>query len=203
MKVELHLHTSRYSVCSTATPTELMEALVAAGYQAVFITEHDTLWDPWELEQLQGQFPAIRIFPGMELSLPRGSFQHLVVLGTHDRRYLEMSDDPAAILAKARQDGCLTILAHPHRWEEASKMLGEGLRPDAIEYRTSNQDGPTAELALRTAAQLGLPCVNTGDVHGLDLVGRFWIETARPLQDAKDIRTMIVEGTYCNCARQE
>ena len=201
MKVELHLHTSRYSACGTATPAELMEALIAAGYEAVFITEHDALWSPWELDQLQGEYPRIRIFPGVELSLPRGAFQHLLVLGTSDLQYLSMSDDPAAILDKARRENCLTILAHPFRWEEASRMLGQGLRPDAIEYRTCNQDGAAAEQALQTARQLSLPCVNTGDTHGLDFIGRFWIETPLALRDAADIRGIVLDGAYRNCSR--
>jgi hypothetical protein len=201
MKVELHLHTSRYSACATATPAELMEALIAAGYEAVFITEHDATWSQWELEQLQGEHPNIRIFAGVELSLPRGSFQHLLVLGTCDRQYLSWCDDPAALLDKARREGCLTALAHPFRWEESSRMLGQGLRPDAIELRTCNHDGAAAERAIRTARDVGLKCVNAGDVHGLDVIGCFWIETDRPLKSAQDIRSIVLEGAYRNCSR--
>jgi len=85
MKVELHLHTSRYSGCATATPFELMEALIGYGYDAVFVTEHDTVWPDWELRQLQEEFQDIRILPGVELTLGPDQTQHLLVLGTQDR----------------------------------------------------------------------------------------------------------------------
>ena len=202
MKVELHLHTSRYSACATATPAQLMEALIASGYEAVFITEHDAVWGRWELEQLQGQFPGIRIFPGVELSLPRGTFQHLLILGACDPHYLAMCDDAAAVLDKARREGHLTVLAHPFRWEEASRMLAQGLRPDAIEHCSCNHNGLAAEQAMRAARHLHLPCVNAGDVHGLDFVGRFWIETDRPVNGAQDIRTIVLDGAYRNCSRE-
>ena len=87
MKVELHLHTSRYSGCSTATPAALMRKLVEAGYEAVYITEHDAVWPEREIARLQEDFPAIRIFAGVELSLGTDvmPLEHLLV--TQDGLY--------------------------------------------------------------------------------------------------------------------
>ena len=79
MKVELHLHTSRYSGCATATPAELMRKLIETGYQAVYITEHDAVWREEEIARLQEDFPAIRIFPGVELSLGTAAARYLPV----------------------------------------------------------------------------------------------------------------------------
>jgi len=45
---------------------------------------HDAVWPGQELAYLQGRFPTIRIFPGIERSIgPVWSGQHLVVLGTN------------------------------------------------------------------------------------------------------------------------
>ena len=41
MKVELHLHTSRYSLCAVDSPAQMMLRYIDAGYQAVYITEHE------------------------------------------------------------------------------------------------------------------------------------------------------------------
>ena len=49
MKVELHLHTSRHSPCARHRPEELLTRLVATGYDAVYLTEHDALWGEGEL----------------------------------------------------------------------------------------------------------------------------------------------------------
>ncbi|MDY7011458.1 MAG: PHP domain-containing protein [Planctomycetota bacterium] len=198
MKVELHCHTSRYSACGRATPSELMERMIQIGYDAVYITEHDAVWNDWEIDQLQQGFPDIQIFGGVELSTGPERMQHLLVLGTTDRAYTKI-DDVAEILEKARDEGHLTVLAHPFRWEGGAEMLDRGLRPDAIEYRTGNHDAICAGLSEAAAGQHSLPLVNVGDVHGLDFLNRFWIETNMPLQKADDIRTVVLKGAYDNC----
>ena len=197
MKVELHLHTSRYSACSKATPAELMERLVQAGYEAVFITEHNAVWSDREIEQLQQGYPDLRIFGGVELSTGPEGMQHLLVLGTTDPEYTRLGD-VAEILAKARDEGRLTVLAHPFRWEGGAEMLNDGLLPDAIEYGTTHHTPGQAEIAAGVAADLNLPMVNVGDVHGLEFVNRFWIETDSPLHKAADIRTVVLNRAYVN-----
>ncbi len=69
MKVELHSHTNRYSSCATLSPEALLERLIVAGYGAVYITDHNIVWPDSELHELQMRFPAIRVFPGVELTL--------------------------------------------------------------------------------------------------------------------------------------
>lgn len=198
MKVEVHLHTSRYSGCATATAYQLMQALSDAHYQAVYITEHDAIWTDWELQALQQEYPQIRIFPGVELTISRESLQHLVVLGTNDPSYLEMTD-PAEILRRARGEGHLAILAHPCRWLGASDILEQGLRPDAIEYETCNHNAAQAAKAKALAEKYQLPLVNAGDTHALSFLGRYWVETAQPIGQGDDIREIILSGAYSNC----
>jgi len=204
MKVELHLHTSRYSGCAVDSPPELMTELIAAGYDAVFLTEHDAVWPDPELAELRGHFPGLTILPGVELSLDDGrAFQHLLVLGTNDPAFVELAradrPDAAAILDQARAAGCPTVLAHPFRWDGGSAMLRRGLRPDAIELRTCNHGPEHAAVSAATARGLNLPLVNAGDVHSLEMIGQFWIETARPVTCAAELREMLLAGEYANC----
>lgn len=200
MKIELHCHTSRYSGCAVSTPHEMMAALLAAGYGAVFITEHDAVWSDWELANLQAEFPAIRIFPGVELSFGTDTAEHLLVLGSHDERYTKLAA-AEEVLAKARAEGHLTVLAHPFRWKGGDKMLQSGLLPDAIEHLTCNQGPQHAEIAAETAGRLKLPMVNADDAHSVEMVSQYWIETDRPAETPADIRRIIVEGAYKNCAK--
>jgi len=198
MKVELHLHTSRYSACATAGPSEMAERLVQAGYEAVYITEHDAVWSEMEIAQLQAGFPEIRIFPGVELSLGDEFTRHLLVLGTSDPEYVRLRRE-AEVLGKARAEGHLTVLAHPFRWPGGPEMLEAGLLPDAIEYRAGNQPHPDqAALAEAAAAKYGLALVNAGDTHGPASLGRYWIETDRPLQHPRDIRAVVLNDQYVN-----
>ena len=201
MKVELHLHTSRYSACAKATPFELMEALIGHGYDAVFITEHDCIWPDWELKQLQEEFQDIKIFPGVELSLGPNQAQHLLVLGTQDSQYIELRETPARILEKACGDGDVTILAHPFRWAGSSDLLDNGHIPDALEHLTCNHKSNHAKLSLAAAELFSLPVVNAGDVHALEFVDRFWIETESPLEEARDIRDILVNRRFRNCLK--
>ena len=192
MKIELHLHTSLYSPCAANTPDEMVRALVETGYDAVYITEHDAVWRDSELWALQRKFPRIRIFPGVELSL---GDQHLLVLGTNDPDYLRILD-PAEVLEKARGEGHMTVLAHPFRWRGGAEMLWEYLRPDAIEYRTCNQDAMMGGVALDTARNLRLRVVNAGDVHALSFINRFYIQTQRDVEQADEIRRIVLDGAY-------
>jgi hypothetical protein len=202
MKVELHLHTKRYSGCAQATAEEMMPNLIAAGYGAVYITEHDAVWGEEEMAELQRKFPQIRIFPGMELNVGTGPvLQHLLVLGSDDSTYL-LTRNPADVLAKARADGDLTILAHPYRWEGAAAMLNQGWVPDAMEFRSGNHDAAGGKMAAGVAGHIGIPVVNAGDVHGFHFINRFWIETDRPIVHARDIRQIVVERAFKNCSNE-
>ncbi len=195
MKVELHLHTSRYSPCARRTPGEMMARLIETGYQAVYLTEHDAVWRADELAALRAAFPEIRIFPGVELTLAAEDMHHLLVLGTNDPAYLALKQD-TEILAAARARGHLTVLAHPIRMLRGAAMLEAGHLPDALEQRTGNHGPYRAAVTRRMAEPLGLPLVNAGDAHDLDDVDRYWIETHRPIEQARDIRDIVLAGAY-------
>ena len=202
MKVELHLHTSRYSACSIDTPETLMHELIDAGYEAVFITEHDAVWSPSEIDELQEAFPEIMIFPGVELSLGTHASMHLVVLGTTDPDYAAFRYNQATALEKAQSHGNLTILAHPFRWTGGAALLDRWHVPDALELRTCNHDAKMAERSRCEAKRLGIRLVNCGDIHARQMVNRFWIETHVPLRAANDIHDIIINGQYDLCMRE-
>lgn len=176
-----------------------MQRLVDLGYGAVYITEHDRVWSPWELEDLQGRFEGICIFGGVELTVDYSRMQHLLVLGTSDPAYLDLTGDEEAILKKARRQRHLTILAHPFRWREDELMMDRGHKPDAIEYLTANQDDAEMKAKAKAAAtKHGVRLVNAGDVHHVDTIGHYWIETDRDVEKADDIRRIVLKREYRN-----
>jgi len=198
MKVELHLHTSRHSPCAIAAPHELMRRLIECGYGAVYLTEHDEVWDEWELADLRANFPQIRIFGGVEISLGDDGMQHLLVLGTTDRDYLRIPT-PEEVILHAREQGCLTVLAHPYRWPTSPPhLLAGGVLPDAIELHTNNHSPACADLSAESAARLGLPAVNAGDVHFEGMINRHWIDTFEPLEAPGDILAAVRTRAYHN-----
>jgi predicted metal-dependent phosphoesterase TrpH len=203
MKIELHLHTNRYSGCAVNTPEEMMAALIDLGYQAVFITEHDAIWPKEDLRELQRKFPAIRIFPGLELTLPNPKkFEHLLILGADDPAFLVPA--PAAeVIARAQERQFVTILAHPFRWDGAGEMLSQGHRPDAVELLTPNHTPLQAEMARTEAERLGLAGVNAGDAHAVSFLGKYWIETQKPIDSPARLRDALSQGRYENRQAEE
>jgi hypothetical protein len=195
MKTELHLHSSRYSACAINTPEEMLTRCDELGYECIFLTEHDQLWSDAELERLRCNFPQLLILPGIEKTL---GDHHLLVLGADDAEYLKL-EQPIDILAKARAMDHLTVLAHPYRFEGGAEMLGLGLRPDALELRSNNHEPDNAARSERTARELGLFGVNSGDSHSLEMLGRFWIDTDETFSDAAELRRIIRGGAYRNC----
>jgi predicted metal-dependent phosphoesterase TrpH len=202
MKVELHLHTNRYSACALCSPRQVLWKLYEEGYDAAYITEHDAVWSDRDLDKLRADFPRMAVFPGVELTLGHLGALHLLVLGTNDPKYLRIRET-AEVIRAARDEGHLTVLAHPYRWQPPDALLGSDALPDALEHRTPNHGSGAAELAAAAAARLNLPLVNSGDVHCLRFVGQFWVQTARELESADDIREIMMERGYENRSAAE
>jgi hypothetical protein len=193
MKVELHLHTSRYSFCAVDRPQAMLDRLCRLDYDAVFLTEHDALWSRAQLDELQGLFPRLKIFPGLEKSV---AGHHLLILGADDPDLLAL-DDIYELIRAARQRDWPTILAHPFRWQGADAILhGPGPLPDAIERKTCNQQGRAILEAAAKAGALGLATVHADDAHSLDMLGQYWIETDRDFQTPGQLRSILLEGAY-------
>ena len=201
MKVQLHCHTDRHSLCAVSSAEEMMLRHIEQGYDAVFLTEHDAFWTERELDQLQTMFPSIAIYSGVEITLPapEGSV-HLLVLGTRDVSLLT-TVDTADILARARRTECPTILAHPFRWKGGKHILTEGHRPDAIEHLSQNHGPMQASMSRVTAKRMGLHLVNADDAHHVDGVGDYWIETERDFRSPAELRRILLEGAYINFER--
>lgn len=193
-KVQLHVHTNRYSSCAKETPEAMLQTLADLGYHAVFLTEHDRVWPKEELAVLRSQFAPLRIYGGIELTIDQA---HLLILGTSDPSFLKSRNAGDAI-RRARSQGCLTILAHPYRWEHSANILDAGARPDAIELHTRNHHPDAAQTARGTARRLGLRGVNCADAHERISPSAFWIQTFEPVENATDIRRIILNGQYRN-----
>ncbi len=202
MKVELHCHTSRFSLCATSTPDEMLTRLLEEQYDVVFFTVHDALWSSQDIAFMQKRHPKIKIFPGLELTHHHDDgegISHILILGTTDPSFLFITD-PSEIIAHAKDSDCTTISAHPYRWKGADKFLRQSALPDAIEGFTPNHPPEKAILARETAKELSLPTVNTSDAHCVDFLGQYWIETNFDVETPQQLREIIITREYKNCA---
>ena len=73
-RIDIHLHTNRYSPDSDISPEQLIVDAKAAGLTALAITEHDTLWPIEELAELNARPEAngLTILGGVEVSAMEG-----------------------------------------------------------------------------------------------------------------------------------
>lgn len=198
MKVEIHCHTNVFSGCSRIPPNELVAMAEASGYDAMFITDHGKVWSRMQIAGLREMAERVRVFPGIELTLPDGP--DLLVLGADDPVYETMTS-PSEIFAKACQDGCLTVIAHPFRWsDELPAFCGLA---DAVEVLTCNHPHEDqAEAARAFAVEHRMAPVYASDAHGVNFMNRFWMETHEPFSTPQEFRRLVVAGRYDNHLRE-
>lgn len=198
MKVEIHCHTDRYSPCSQISPRELVAMAEASGYDALFITDHHKVWSRDELAALQEQTSRVRLYSGIEITLPERV--DILVLGAQDPVY-ETLRTPDAVFAQAAADGLATIIAHPYRWME--RLPGYCALADAVETRTCNhgQEG-WIQSSLRYAIENRMTTVHSSDAHGLNFMNKFWIETFDAFHTPQEFRRAIITEKFSNRSRE-
>ena len=64
MYLDLHLHTTAYSPCSSMSPDELMIAAKDAGLDGVCITEHNIVWPLEDVEAISKKH-GLPVFRGV------------------------------------------------------------------------------------------------------------------------------------------
>ena len=198
LKVEVHSHTEKYSVCSRIPPRELVAMADASGYDAVFLTEHDRVWSKSEMAGLQELAERVKIYPGIEVTLT--DEVHVLVLGAQDPVY-ERLKTPSEVFGQACADGFLTVVAHPFRWSHA---LPEYCRlADAVEVMTCNHGMEDHAAAAREyALAQNMAEIYASDAHGLNFMNKFWLEMYEPFRTAQEFRNLVLAGRYENHTRE-
>lgn len=171
MKIDLHVHTMERSPCAHASQDEQIQAAIAAGLDALFITDHWTLVPAETLERLNRRYAPLHIFGGIEVT---AEGEDLLVLGVQDQQ-LETTDWKYPDLhAFVRERGGFLILAHPYRYRPAVHLNLDDYPPDAIELYTPNTPA-SAEADIReTAQRLSIPMLSNSDAHISEHLGRHY-----------------------------
>ena len=61
MKVEVHSHTNLHSPCSEIPPRELVAMAEASDYDALFITDHNTIWSKREMASVREYCTSLKV----------------------------------------------------------------------------------------------------------------------------------------------
>ena len=185
-KIDHHLHTSRHSPDSVIDPKELVERAIAAGLDAVVITEHDYQWKADELAELNAMSNGLVVLSGVEVSAREG---HFLVYGLPSLEGAGVRPGIALreLLRVVRDCDAAIVAAHPFRWEQDFRSLiaAHGPAFDALELVSNNH---TPDTRARTAAVLkGSPSMGatgSSDGHEPEAVGCYYTEFPG------DVRTM-------------
>lgn len=190
-KIDHHVHTSRHSPDSVIGPGELVERALAAGLDAVVITEHDYQWGAGELAELDAG--GLVVLSGAEVSAKEG---HFLVYGLPDLGGVEPGIALGELLRVVRAHDAAIVAAHPFRWEQDFPALVAQHGPvfDGVELVSNNV---TPETRRQTEAMLRvtpMPATGSSDGHVPAAVGCYFTELPGPIRTMPDFVAALRRG---------
>jgi predicted metal-dependent phosphoesterase TrpH len=195
-RVDLHVHTRRYSPCAELLNPELLpKAMAERGLYGVVITEHDSLWSAEEIAELNRDLNGHRIFRGVEISSRNG---HFLVIGMDALGDLKPGVSAEGIISVAREHGAAVIWAHPQlEYRQIVQPLRTCGLPDgidAVEVFSTATHGEQSATAKAYARDLNCCMVGGSDAHVLDHVGKAFTAFDHMPRDEKELAAAIRSG---------
>ena len=220
-KVETHMHTSEVSTCAPDSAEKLVRGFIAAGYDAVIVTDHnadarrDMQGKPWEeivRLQAKGYQAALRaaegsplkVFFAIELSLPRGE-DYLVygitpeqLLAQPELRGISLED----LSCLCRDRGYLLVRAHPFRhasYIPPNPTIRADL-VDAVEVVNGRWDDPDNENPdvfawAREHPRLHRTCGT--DIHEARFCGTAGVALREPMRSVAQFMAAVRADEHC------
>jgi predicted metal-dependent phosphoesterase TrpH len=185
--IDMHLHTTKGASDSGLKPEDLIVEARRRGLTAVHISEHDRLWDRYELQKFREEHNDLLIANGMEVSTDMG---HILALGL--KEYVGGIRQAETLRRVADEQGGFLVVAHPFRHffdpvyfrrqgkepftftpEEAARRMPVFQLVDAIEVLNGANTVRENVFALRVAQTLGKPGTGGSDAHSTQGIGTY------------------------------
>lgn len=202
MDVDLHLHTTAYSPCSSMSPGNLMQAARANGLDAVCITEHNVVFPVDEAKALTDKY-GIQVFRGVEITTTGGD---ILVFGL-EQAPTEMLT-PAQLKSLVDSIGGVALAAHPFRGflvfgfgelnmdVEAAMDNPTFSQVHGLEICNSMVTDQENDFARQVADAMGLLKVGGSDAHSENAVGSCVTTFPDPLDDERGLVEAILAGRF-------
>jgi predicted metal-dependent phosphoesterase TrpH len=186
MRIDMHVHTERYSNCAHMSPDAMAHAAAARGLDGVVITEHDVLWAESELNALRARHPDLTILRGIEVSTAAG---HALAYGIsrEETAAFTYHIPLRALTRRVHAAGGIVILAHPARYDARFPGAVYRAKLDALEVRSFNIRGYMEQPIETLQADLGLPGVAGTDAHNTDVLGLYATDFDAPIETEADL----------------
>ena len=206
--IDMHVHTVKGASDSSLTLQQLAEEARRIGLGGVNVSEHDRLWDAYEMERFR-QESGLFVSRGMEVSTDLG---HIIVLGLD--RYVPGIHKAAELRRVVTEAGGFMFVAHPFRHyldpvhfrrdssqppsltpEEAARLPIFEL-VDEVEVANGACTPQENHFSLAVARILGKQGIGSSDAHSTHGLGCFATVFERPLADERDLIAELRAGRY-------
>lgn len=207
--IDMHLHTTRGASDSMLDPDDLIAEARSVGLTGVHITEHDRMWESWDLGPFRKQHENIFIANGMEVSTDMG---HILAVGL--KQYVGGIQRLERLREVADEQGAFLIVAHPFRHyfdpvtfkrkgEEPFRMTPEEASElpvfqlvDGIEVLNGCNTPRENYFALQVAKHLGKPGTGGSDAHSTQGIGYFCAIFEEELQGSEHMVEQMHKGRF-------
>ncbi len=198
MRIDMHIHTSRYSSCSHIDPYKLIVKAKEKGLDGIVITEHEKLWSRAEIAELKKISGDLVILRGIEAGTPQGL--HLLIYGMDKDIVFGMSEED--IIREAHRYSAVVIPAHPYRYGTGSEELLCSLEIDGLEIMSTNANETASMQAQILRDKLGIPGIAGSDAHDIELVGAYYTEfQSNPTNETELVEALKTEWETISCHR--
>lgn len=207
--IDMHLHTTKGASDSMLDPEDLIAEAQRVGLTGVNITEHDRMWEPWDLNPFRKQHADIFVSNGMEVSTDMG---HIIAVGLkgyasgirHLRKLREIADEQGAFISVAhpfrhffdpvhfRREGKEPFNLTP---EEAAKLPVFEL-VHGIEVLNGCNTPRENYFALQVAKILGKPGTAGSDAHSTQGIGYFACVFEETLETPEQFVEQLHKGRF-------
>lgn len=180
MEADLHIHTSRYSGCSTLDPVTALRAAAQRGLGLIALTEHGIRWTDEAVEALvaESEVRGLLVLPAQEAACysPGGVFQgEFLVYGYPES--LGSNKSAEQLIRMVHAEGGVVVAAHPFKKSLRSDRFygcgheALGLDLDGLEIEHPSYDEESRNLARATMNRMGIAGIGCGDAHDLQGIG--------------------------------
>lgn len=189
MRVDLHLH-SRYSHDSSTTLEALISRARECGLERIALTDHNTVEGALRLAQIAPELAIV----GEEAKTREGE-----VIGLFITRRIPPFMTPEDAMDLIHEMGGLVYVPHPFDRNRAhysgDRLVALAPRIDIVEVYNPWADAAANEAAADIARELGKVSATGSDSHGVDEMGRSWMEM-EPFAGAADFLAKLRDAKH-------
>ena len=203
MKIDLHIHTERYSACSNINPFKLIERAKQVGLDGIAITEHNIIWQEDEKRELIKRANSLVLLFGVEVNVKKSEEAGHSKTGEHYLIFWPPKSLPPVVheymdeqllFTSVSEVGGVVIVAHPFRFNaHFDRKFLHPYHINGIEVKSTNIDDYGKQKALALSEKMGLCSVACSDAHSLSSVGKYYTEFPAPISNELDLIRAIQE----------